>query len=195
MRPRSAFELLPHIPPPHHRRGGWCLLRFRRYPRSADAVTSAHAVVACVRGFECAPLAQPVLPAPVARAVLPPSPSPCPPRDRISAFSRFRCRRVVSAARRIHDQDSRRFTLYTARSLPLPVFLTGSASPAGWDLHPPQDRGQPCPLRRLELKEETPCQGSVPVSPGCHGPRQASCGLTCRPSDTGVSHPYPVRSW
>ncbi|MEJ5315234.1 MAG: hypothetical protein WHS45_12735 [Anaerolinea sp.] len=22
MRPRSAFELLPHIPPPHHRRGG-----------------------------------------------------------------------------------------------------------------------------------------------------------------------------
>jgi len=98
------------------RRGRVCAWFRIRTPRSTCATYT---------GCPCRPAAQSI---------------PVPPRDRIGAVSRFRCRRVVSAARRIHGQDSRRFTLYTARSLPLPVSLTGSASPAGWELHPPRER-------------------------------------------------------
>ncbi|BAJ64216.1 hypothetical protein ANT_21900 [Anaerolinea thermophila UNI-1] len=128
------------------RRGRVCAWFRIRTPRSTCATYT---------GCPCRPAAQSI---------------PVPPRDRIGAVSRFRCRRVVSAARRIHGQDSWRFTLYTARSLP--CIAQGSQSSPGrgslacfypilsWAVY----------RTRFLASEGLPACLPLPVFPGCHLP-------------------------
>lgn len=132
-------------------------------------LTPSCAAAACLCVVSSAHPSLNLLAAPVARAVLPPSPSSCPPRDRISAFSRFRCRRAVSAARRIHGQDSRRFTFYH-RQVGLPCIAQGGQSSPG--------RESPAcfyPIlswavyrTRFLASEGLPACLPLPVFPGCH---------------------------
>jgi len=128
------------------------------------------------------------------------------------ATTGFRCRRAVSTpSRDSRSGQSAVYPLSTTarlvcRSLPavtLPVSRrsprpgcarlhlsvdgattpTGSAVQSGGICAHRRMWGASCPSAATGWgKEEKPCQGTVPVSPGCHDPRQASFGLACRPS-------------